>query len=228
MSNAHEHFWDKEYAQPIHLALSTKPAEDLLKFLRYLERQYNGPFLSKGDSVLDLGCGNGRNLIHLGKAYGIQGIGYDMSREAIDQAIEASKNLLLSYEVRSIAWPLPLPDNSQTLVLDMMTSHFLRSEERDALRHDIHRVLAHRGWFFFKTHVQDEDAHSSRLLRDYPADEPGSYIHPEFGVLEHVYTEKEIEEVFSPLFTIHKTMKSHGHLRDRAKRRTISVYMEKK
>jgi len=68
-----------------------------------------------------------------------------------------------------------------------------------------------------------------RLLRDHPADEENSYIHPELGVYEHVWTEDELHEFFEPYFEIHKVHKSHKHLkRGRAgKRRTISAYLQK-
>jgi SAM-dependent methyltransferase len=227
MRKPRKDFWNKEYEKSSHLALSTDPSEDLEKFMRFLEREYDGLYLNKGDRVLDLGCGNGRNLVYLAKKYGISGVGYDSSREAIGEAHMLSHGLALSYEVRSIAWDIPLPDASQDLVLDMMASHFLRHEEREKLRHEIRRVLKPGGWFFYKTFLLDEDAHASRMLREHPADEPGSYVHPEIGVLEHVSREEEVTEAFSPLFTIHKALPSHGHLRTKAKRRSISVYMQK-
>ncbi|MEK7152305.1 MAG: class I SAM-dependent methyltransferase, partial [Patescibacteria group bacterium] len=58
-------FWNKEYRQGEHLALSTRESEDLIKFTLWLKREYGGDFLNPSDSVLDLGCGNGRNLIYL-------------------------------------------------------------------------------------------------------------------------------------------------------------------
>ncbi len=166
----HKDFWNREYKTSEHLALSTAPSEDLEKFTRFLEREYKREFLNGYARVLDLGCGNGRNLIYLVQAYGIKGIGYDISDEAIKQARHASAGLPIAYEVRSIAEPLPLPDASQTFVLDMMTSHFLRKAEREALRQEIVRVLRPGGWLFFKSFLADEDLNVKRLLREHPAD----------------------------------------------------------
>ncbi len=222
-------FWNAEYENAGHLALSDNPSEDLLKFLRYLEREHGRAYLNPLASVLDLGCGNGRNLIHLAKTYRMRGVGYDISPEAIAQARKKSVELPLSYEARSIAGALPLPDASQTLILDMMTSHVLRSEERTVLLAEMARVLKRGAWLFFKTFLLDEDRHAERLLREHPGSEEGSYIHPEIGIAEHVFTEKEIEDNLSEHFFIHKMLKSHRHIsRGKAfKRRSISVYAQK-
>ncbi|MBI5005297.1 MAG: class I SAM-dependent methyltransferase [Candidatus Lloydbacteria bacterium] len=180
-------------------------------------------------SVADLGTGNGRNLIYLAETFGMKGAGFDISREAIEQAKIAGKDLPLEFFVRSIAEPIPLPDDSQDIVLDMMTSHFLNSPERTRLLSEIARILKPGGFLFFKTFLLDEDIHAARLLREYPAPESGSYIHPEIGKAEHVFTEDEIITLLSPYFTIRKITKSHRHkIKGRAaKRRSISVYAEK-
>lgn len=226
-------FWDKEYAgtrnKGGHLALSDEPSEDLEKFVRFLERESGTEFLNKKQSVVDLGCGNGRNIIYLSRTYGLSGTGFDIAASAIIQAKKASTDLPLSYEVRSIAGDLPFPDESQAIVLDMMVSHFLNAEERKHLITEVARVLKPGAWFFFKTFLLDEDKHAKRLLESHPSGEAGTYIHPEIRVAEHVTTEKEIEELLSPLFKIHKVHKSHGHLKKTrsAKRRSISVYAER-
>lgn len=227
-------FWEKEYGEKgrKHLALSANPSEDLVKFTRWLKREHGRAYLNPASSVLDLGCGNGRNLIHLSRSFGIHGTGYDISSEAVAQAKSASTGLPLAYEARSIEGTIPLPDHSQTIVLDMMTSHFLNAEERAFLLIEIERILKENGWFFFKTFLLDEDTHAKRLLREHPAPEAGSYIHPKIGVAEHVYTEQEICEALEKHFIIHKVSKSHRHLAGRGgavlKRRSISIYAQKK
>lgn len=225
-------FWDKEYGGKKgrqHLALSMNPSEDLQKFVRFLERNSGREFLNPTLSVTDVGCGNGRNLIYLAQEFGMHGTGFDISRAAIDQARAASTELPLTYSVRSMVEPIPVPDESQALVLDMMASHFLKEPQREALRNEIFRILKPGGWFFFKTFLLDEDLNAAAMIRDYPANEPNSYIHPEIKVFEHVATEEEIEETVGSLFTIHKMYPSHRHLKSgRAhKRRSICVYAQK-
>lgn len=220
-------FWNKEYKGANHLALSENPSEDLMKFTRWLERENGRKFLNPLCNVLDLGCGNGRNLIWLTQNFGTRGIGYDISNEAIALAQQLSEGLPIEYQTRSIAELLPLPDTSQTLVLDMMTSHFLKAAERANLIAEITRVLKPSGWLFWKTFLLDEDPHAKRMLRENPADEAGSYIHPKIGVAEHVFTKDEVIEALAPYFTIHKITKSHGHRGPAGKRRSMSIYAER-
>jgi SAM-dependent methyltransferase len=223
-------FWDKEYRTSAHLKLSTEPAEDLVKFCRFMERRIGRKVLNVQGRALDLGCGNGRNLIYLAQAYGMRGIGYDISDIAIKQAKEASKDLPIQYESRSIAGDLALPDGAVNLVLDMMTSHFLKKEERETLLAEIVRVLRPGGWMFFKSFVKDGDQHVGRLLREHPADEEGAYVHPEIGVYEYVWSVDALREFLEPHFIIHKLSLSHKHIGKRGeawKRRTVSAYLEK-
>lgn len=222
-------FWNKEYRTGEHLALSDEPSEDLEKFIRFLERLEGRRSLNVTSQALDLGCGNGRNLILLGK-YGMRGTGYDISEEAIKIAKRNSEGMPLKWEARSISGTFDeIKDNSQTIVLDMMASHFLKKAEREVLKNEIFRVLKPGGWYLFKTFLADEDIHTARLLRENPADEEGAYIHPRIGVYEYVYTEPGIYEFFEPDFVVHKTDKSYKHIKDGKafKRRTITVYMQK-
>lgn len=223
-------FWDTEYMQGGHLKLSEAPAGDLMKFCRWLERQTGRELLNELSSAADFGCGNGRNLIYLAEIFGMRGIGYDISPAAIKIAIEASKPYNLEYEARSIAGPfLKLKDESQVLALDMMTSHFLSKGERKLLREETFRCLKPGGYLFMKTHLADGDLHTRRLLKDMPAKEEGSYIHPIMGVAEHVYTEEELTTFLEEQFEIKKIYRSHKHIRhgQARKRRTVSIYAMK-
>ncbi len=223
-------FWDSEYASGgEHLALSSDESEDLAKFVRWQARQKNEfPFNNKTD-VLDLGTGNGRNLIYLAREQGVRGTGFDISTAAIAEAKRSGNGLPLTFEARGIAGDLPVEDSTQDLVLDMMTSHFLKNAEREHLRNEIHRVLNPGGWLFMKTFLRDDDLHTERLIKDYPADEPGSYIHPVIGVYEHAYEEEELLDFLSEKFLIHKLYRSHKHRSHgkARKRRTISIYAQK-
>ncbi len=222
-------FWDAEYKDGGHLALSMNPSEDLEKFTRWLEREQGRTLLNITFSVLDLGCGNGRNLIWLAQTFHMRGIGYDISVEAVNQAKRQSQKLdvSLTYEARSIAGDLSLQNASQALVLDMMTSHFLNTREREFLITEIFRVLKPGGFLFYKTFLLDEDRHAKRMLSENPGNEEHTYIHPHIGVPEHVSTLDEIEKLYSQYFTIHKVYKSHRHTGKNAKRRSVTVYLQK-
>jgi SAM-dependent methyltransferase len=220
-------FWDREYTNPEHLKLSIVESGDLAKFTRWLERQDDNNTLV--DSVFDAGCGNGRNLIYLANEFGMHGIGVDISSAAIAQARRASVDLPITYHVGSAGDSLQADDNSQSLVLDMMTSHFLDKAGRLRLRDEIHRILVPGGFLFMKTFLKDEDSHTARLLREHPGTEPGSYIHPVMGVAEYVYSEDELVAFLSEKFIVRKIYRSHRHSTKggTGKRRTISIYVEK-
>ncbi len=223
-------FWDREYTNPEHLKLSANHSEDLAKFTRWHERQKGLTLiLEPGQSALDAGCGNGRNLIYLAENFGMRGVGVDISSAAIAQAKRASVNLPITYKVGSAGDTLPATDESQSLVLDMMTSHFLDKTGRTKLRDELYRVVKPGGFLFMKTFLKDEDQHTVRLLKDFPGPEPGSYIHPVMGVAEYVYSEDELVSFLKEKFIIRKIYRSHRHTAKggAGKRRTISVYAER-
>lgn len=222
-------FWDAEYKDGGHLALSINVSEDLEKFTRFLERHSGKKLLNVTTAAADLGCGNGRNLIWLSEQYGMRGIGYDISGTAVAQAKKRAdeEKLPLSFETRTIAPPIPLPDASQHIVLDMMTSHFLNEAQRAELIEECYRILKPGGFLFYKTFLLDEDRHAYRMLKENPGKEENTYIHPEIGVPEHVSTAEEIDETYGRRFHVHKVHKSHRHRGENAKRRSIMIYAEK-
>ncbi len=222
-------FWDHEYTEGGHLKLSVNPSEDLEKFTRWLTRQTGNELLNPTNSAIDVGCGNGRNLVFLAREFGMSGIGYDISNAAIKQAVQVSTEYNIQYESRSIAGPLKVPAESQTLVLDMMTSHFLNEAERTMLRAEAFAALKPGGYLFMKTFLRDGDMHTTRLLREFGTDEEGTYMHPVMGMAEHAYYEAELLEFLGEQFEVRKLYRSHKHVsHGRArKRRTISVYAQK-
>jgi SAM-dependent methyltransferase len=168
-------FWDEEYASKDHLKISDNPSSDMVKFYRWLEKQdpYFLPY--KDGSVLDIGCGNGRNIIATCSEFGCHGVGYDISSEAIEQCKEKTKKLGLDidFHTQNASEAIPLGDESQKVVLDMMVSHVLKNEDKENLIKEIHRVLEPSGFLFLKTFLLDGDINAKILLRDYPGSEEG-------------------------------------------------------
>ncbi len=231
MAKKKHNFWNREYGNATHLALSATHSEDLEKFTRFLIRKSGKQFLNVTARLVDIGCGNGRNAIFLSKTFGMHGTGYDFSEVAIKEAVHASGDLPLTFEKRLLSDPIPLPNESVTLALDMMASHVLKEKEREALRSEILRVLKPGGWLFFKTFLRDGDRHAERLLEENPGPEEGMYFHPEIKIPEYVWWEQDIYSFFEPYFTVHKLERSHKHINKRGqawKRRTASVYLEKR
>lgn len=222
-------FWDKEYKNPAHIALSGEPSGDFLTFVRWAEKNAEWNPFPKNGFILDIGCGNGRNIIALAREAKMKGYGFDVSEEAIRQAKKSAGDLPIKFEVRNASKELSLPDTSVDVALDMMTSHFLKKVERENLLKEILRVLKPYGWLFFKSFLLEGDQHALRMLREHPAGEESAYIHPKIGVYEYVWTEEALRKFFSPHFKIHKLIKSYKHVKDGKawKRRTVSLYLEK-
>ncbi len=237
MAKSEKSFWNKEYAHGGHLALSTEPSGELLIFEKWFEKEY-GTGIFSYTTVLDIGCGNGRNLIHLAKTYGSQGSGFDNSDEAIRQAKKAGVVLsTISFSVHDIREPLPFPDASFDLVLDLMVSHHLSKKEHVLYMKEVLRVLKPDGWILWKTLLLDDDAHSRKMIADshkkgdVSKDDLHGYIHPSFGHYEYVWSEEELREYVDPFFKVRTLRRSHGHRSDTGeerKRRYMVAYLERK
>ena len=232
-----QQFWNKEYKTGQHLTLSEEPAEDLLHFVRWAVRNSEWHPFPEGGFVLDIGCGNGRNIGNICEEYKMGGLGIDISETALMQAREKFINQLhlknLEFRKGNIDDKLDLENESVDVALDMMTMHFLNEKQRKGYVKELARVIKPFGWMFLKTFVLESDENAKRMIKDYPTPdkEHNSYIHPRLKVLEHVFTQDEIEELFAPYFIIHKMIKSYKHINKEGKpfkRRTVSVYLERK
>jgi ubiquinone/menaquinone biosynthesis C-methylase UbiE len=232
-----QQFWNKEYKTGEHLTLSEDPAEDLLSFVRWAKRNSEWDPFPEGGFVLDIGCGNGRNIGNVCEEFKMGGLGIDISETALAQAkhkfIETLHLPNLVFKQGKVGDKLELENESVDIVLDMMTMHFLNEKSRAAYAKELSRVVKPFGWMFLKTFVLEADENAKRMIKQYPTPdkEHNSYIHPRLKVLEHVFTQTEIEELFAPYFVIHKMIKSYKHVTKEGKpfkRRTISVYLERK
>lgn len=227
-------FWNKEYKDPGMFALSPEVSADLVKFVRWLQKEYGKDVLRPDTTALDVGCGNGRNLLWLNENFRVRGYGYDISEVAIKQAQDIAEKQQwgnkLVFSVQSISEKIDLPDESVDVVLDMMASHFLKNTEREKYFNEIKRVLKPQGVLFFKSFYAERDSHTKELLEKHGTEEENSYIHPKLGVYEYVWTDKALTENFEKEFILmHKEASGKHHIKGKpAKRRSIVCYFEKR
>ncbi len=227
-------FWNKEYKDPGFFALSDEVSADLVKFTRWMQKEYGKDAIRPDTFVLDAGCGNGRNLLWMNESFRVRGYGYDVSDEAIKQAqAKAAKQQWgskLTFEVQSIGDLINLPDESVDVVIDAMASHFLKNVERARFITEVARVLKPQGVMFFKSFYAERDAHVRGLLENHGAGEENAYIHPKLDVYEYVWTDASIETSFGGQFIImHKAASHKHHIKGKpAKRRSITCYFEKR
>jgi tellurite methyltransferase len=103
-------------------------------------------------TVLDAGCGGGRNLVYfLQNGYDVYGV--DPNPEAIEAVKTLSQSLAptnpLSNFMVAAAEHLPFADSSFDLVISSAVLHFARSEEHfESMLHSMWRVLKPGGFLF--------------------------------------------------------------------------------
>jgi ubiquinone/menaquinone biosynthesis C-methylase UbiE len=227
-------FWNQEYKDPGMFGLSDEVSADLVKFTRWMMKEYGKDAIRPDTFVLDAGCGNGRNLLWMNEMFRVKGLGYDISEEAVSQAQKnANKQQWgekIQFRVKSIGELINLPDESVDIVIDAMSSHFLKNVERARFIKEVARVLKPMGALFFKSFYAERDTHTKELLRDHAADEENAYIHPKLKVYEYVWTDAALVESFGADFVMmHKEASGKHHIKGKpAKRRSVVCYFEKK
>lgn len=230
------HPWEREYQQPTFITLGTEPLADVRDFMRwikkYLRKQSDEwyPDLTTW-KVLDLGCGNGKNLKYLVDQYTAEGIGYDISATAIRLAQKLQETSPLHYEVRSIGKPFPLDDCSIDMVLDSTSSHALTEQERATYLSEVARVLTSKGFFMVRTLCLDGDHNAKKLLQQFPGKEYGTYYLESTGMTERVFSEKDFRALYEKYFTILFLEKSSGYQKwgnQSYKRNYLVAYLQKK
>jgi SAM-dependent methyltransferase len=198
-----------------------KPQKSFLNFLKWLKKENNGAEKGKaffGLKVLDLGSGNGKNSVYLAKK-GAEVIGLEFSNQAINLAEDLLKKSLAEIKVtggslkffqESIGKDFNFPDNYFDLLLDITSSNSLNEKERENFLKESSRVLRPGGYFFARGLLKDGDKNANFLLKNFPAQEPGTYTIPEFGLTERVFSKKELLDLYQKYFEI-KEFKKETH-----------------
>lgn len=204
--------WEREYRNPQFLTLGTEPLADVRDFMKWLRRKQK--IDTTEFAVLDLGCGNGKNLIYAVDQFCKSGIGYDISPTAITQAEKLSQDQenSIHYQVRSIGSNYPLEDNSINVIIDATSSHCLNQSERAVYLKEIFRVLKPGGWLFVRTLCLDGDKNAKQLLAEFPGPDPQSYVLPEVGITETVFIESQLKDMYIGAgFNLDYSEKSSGY-----------------
>jgi SAM-dependent methyltransferase len=216
--------WEREYQNPKFLSLGIEPSQDVKDFVRFLRKQ---DFELEGKTVLDLGCGNGKNLPYLIERGAAAGIGYDISPTAIKLGEKLCAGLPVTLEVRSIGEAYPLADSSVDVVIDVMAVHALSNVEREVYSGEVARVTKQGGYLLVRTLALPGDKHAKFLIQNHPGTEENTYILPDVGVSEHVFTEDDMKNWNSD-FKLISLEKSSGYQRwgDRKYKRNywVAIY----
>lgn len=197
-----EHIWEKEYKNPKLVTKEADPQSAVLSFLKFLKKKEKMDI--QGLSVLDLGCGTGRNsnyIAHLGNSV----VGMDISETALSLAKERAHELHLtnvSYIKQNIGTAYSFNDDTFDIALDVTSSNSLNEAEREIYLKETHRILKSGGYLFVRALCKDGDQNAKTLLKTHPGKEKDTYIMPEFGLTERVFSKEDFISTYSPLFTI--------------------------
>ncbi len=231
--------WEREYANPTFLTLDNEPQKDTTRFARYVKDTLRKRFPDSemnwsGMSVLDLGSGTGRNTNYFAEL-GTTAFGIELSSTAVRQAKKDAEQRSLTHKVKFIEGTMgekfPFEDNQFDIVIDVTSSNSLTEKEREIYLKEVYRVLKKDGFFFVKALAKDGDQHAKYLIAHNPGKEKDTYIIPEQGIQERVFTKQDFISTYSPFFTIDEMDKKTTYTRfgDRSfKRNFWIVYMSKK
>ena len=212
-SNPNGKIWEKEYNNPQLVSLSMEPQSSLKEFLRTLRRTYK--FDIENMNVLDLGTGVGKNAIYLRELGAKKVIGIDISTKAIEIAVNRVKEITktktesealwaenISFLVGSIGKKFPCEDGSIDLILDITSSNSLSESEREIYLNECARVLTKDGLMFIRALCKDGDSNAQHLLKAFPGKEKDTYIMPQTGIIERVWSKADFLEFYSKFFTV--------------------------
>jgi len=201
--------WEKEYQQPQFLTLGTEPLTVVKDFCKWLRRDQKVEL--EKYTVLDLGCGNGKNVKYFVGGYAKSGTGYDISKTAITAAKKLTEGLDIKYEVRSIGEKFPLEDESVDIVLDVTSSNSLNESEREIYLQETLRVLKRSGYMFVRALCLDGDKNAKQLIKENPGPEKDTYILPGVGVTERAFTKQDFLDLYGKYFGVTQFEKAEGY-----------------
>lgn len=224
-----EKAWDSEYREPKLITQSVQPQKDFFRFLEWIKKNKNMD-LKSGITVLDLGCGVGRNGYYMAEKYNAVVYGWDFS----DHAIEKGKGLFqhenLHLEKRDMTHDFPLEDNSVDLILDITASNALSESGRAKYLLEMSRVLKPGGYIYVRTLAKEGDKNARGLIKNFPGKEYDTYKHPELGVIERVFSGPDFKTIYEKYFRVIRMLRKSGYQRfgkQNYKRNYWNVYIQK-
>lgn len=198
-----ENIWEKEYRDPQLITLGVEAITAIKDFTRWLRKEKGVDITSK--KILDLGCGNGKNSIYIAdQGLNNEIVGIDISQTATEYArkLAEAKNLKANFLHQSIGAVLPFPDAHFDLVLDVTSSNSLNEKEREIYLKETQRVMKSGNHLFVRALCKDGDSNAKTLLKTNPGKEKDTYIMPEFGLTERVFSKEDFVTTYSSLFTL--------------------------
>jgi len=194
--------WDKVYSE--NFMTMWYPNEDIIRFCARLIRKrltHDSYDVKKEvETVLDLGCGNGRHAIYFARE-GLKASGIDVSEQAINWAIDWAQreNLDIDFRVGDIA-DLPYADASFDVVVSHGVLDHVRVDLARAAVKEVRRTLRKSGLFYCDLRCSDDFEYGTGTEV-----ETNTFVVErgyEQGLVQHFFTLDEIKALFDGLFRI--------------------------
>lgn len=154
--------------------------------------------------ALDVGCGTGRNALHLAQA-GARTTGFDRSPVAVERARERMRAAGADVEllVHDLADGLPAADGEIDLVLDVFVyKHQVRPAVRARYRAELARVLAPGGRVLLSLAEPDDGYYGACPPSPEPDAGPHAVVDPVVGAGSVLFTLAEIEAEMADRFVL--------------------------
>lgn len=192
-----ENIWEKEYNERKLISLSSQAAICIKDFVRFLRKEKKLELSNL--NILDLGCGNAKNSFYIAEQ-GLNNkiVGIDISETALKYAKELAPNG--NFIKQSIGAELPFPDESFDIILDVTSSNSLSESEREVYLKEIQRVIKPSGYLFIRALCKDGDKNAQNLLKEFPGKEKDTYIMPDLGLTERVFSREDLIALYSFAF----------------------------
>lgn len=203
--------WENEYRNPKLISNSDEPQLDFRHFVKWLRKNEHVDL--DGLRVLDLGSGTGKNSLFLSER-GSNVTGIELSTTAVKIAEQRAeeRGLFAEFIEGSFGNKLNFNDDQFDLIIDVVSSMSLSEKERTRYVSESARVLKPGGHMFIKTLCKDGDKNAEYLLEHFPGKEINTYVMPETGIVERVFSKEDIESLYiSANFKIQKLERKHSY-----------------
>lgn len=192
-----QQIWQEEHttAATLPSLAVVEPSSGVVDFVEYLKAQK----IPLQGSVIDIGCGKGRNAVYLAKQ-GLEVYATDYISIALTTAKELAKKNNVSEHIYFFEEPIDskwsFADGTFNFAIDCFSSIDIETKEgRDTYKAELLRTLK-PGGYALVTVVSIKDEWESQLLRESPALEKNSVVWPQTHKFQKDYDEEELREFY--------------------------------
>jgi SAM-dependent methyltransferase len=179
-----------------------------------------------------LGSGTGRNGNYFA-SLGARVSGLELSPTAVALAVQRARHIEneAEYSIGDMGKPFPYPVDHFDIAIDITSSNSLNEAERTNYLRELNRVLKPGAYFFLKALCKEGDKNAKFLLEHHPGREADTYVNQDLGLVERVFTEKDLRDYYGTVFSILELSRKTSYTRFKGqsyKRNFWLAYMQKK